>query len=194
MSAATDNILKILGVRLPGAMSSVTMAEMYSAVDDCCRRGYIWAETVSYPLVVGQLAYNVRPADSDIVSLISVTHPDFNTRMFNFDGASLITPVGPTPVQAQKPMAVQMVLAPVPSLDMSRPDTWIPDDLYVTHHEMILDATMARMTAHKSKPYTDATLAAFHGRKARNAMAAAYNARDKQKVFAASTWRYPFFA
>jgi hypothetical protein len=92
----------------------------------------------------------------------------------------------------QKPMKVILALTVAKDALASEPGDWdLPDWMFDTFFDNWLDGTLSRLFMMKAKPWSDQTLAMYHGRRFRNAMAFRRQEANRGYAYNQPNWRFP---
>jgi hypothetical protein len=191
----SDRLVNELTATLPGSGEAMLKQMIWNVADEACRQGHIWRETIPVTLTAGDLVYTPAPAGTEIIHVFSVAHELIDVRanevMFEFGTLTLSTE--PTVAEAALPM--YLVAALTPAIDAGADvENLIPQDMWSKHHHMLYSGVMARMLAQPAKPYSNASLAAFHLRKFRGELAEARHEVKTGGVPGAQMWRFPKWA
>lgn len=191
--ALTDRLMDDLRGSLPGATDAAIVRELWNTINEACRTGWVWRETYGVTLIEGQSQYDIVPADTDVVQVLSVSHPtlDVSGAVAEFGKLYLTTP--PAAADVGVPLALVLVLAPALSAGPD-PEALIPQDMWSTFHQMWLHGVMGRMMAQPAKPYTNPGLALFHRRSFVRDMTQAKLQIRTGSVPAAQLWQFPRWA
>jgi hypothetical protein len=190
-----DRLLNSLRMQLAGATDSAIQLELWNTVDDFCRMGWAWRETLEIELTEGVVQYTIPAINAEGVAVLNVAHPTFDigSPIFEYGKLTLTTAptaadIGDTPV-----MFVTMALAPQ-NRDVTDMEALIPFDMWIEHYQAFLKGTLARMMAQASKPYSNANLARFHLRDYNGYRAEAKRKAETGGDRLAQRWRFPRFA
>lgn len=190
-----DAIIDNLRVDLPGSKDSAMKLALRNVVIEACRVGYIWSDSLPYEIDPLAPYYELPTPGCDIVEVLGFYHQHINTNGAVIDGRRLLLPRQTSTWNVEdEPLVIKMILAPLPTVDLDAPEAWIPDDLWTTHHQMLLDGVRATMMLQPGKPYSNAALAQYHGKRFRAALATSYDAVKRKKVYDSRGWRFPRFA
>lgn len=191
--ALTDRLMDNLRVKLPGAIDPSIKNELWNTVNDACRNGHLWRETVDVPLVEGDNTYYPTPDGAEILHIFQISHPTLDVSNAVFDLGILVLTTLPRAADLEYPAFLNAALAP--SLDAGAdPENLIPADMWSEHFQLWLDGTLARMMAQPAKPYSNPALAAFHLRAYNGALAQARHKVRTGGIPGAQMWRYPRWA
>jgi hypothetical protein len=96
---------------------------------------------------------------------------------------------------AKEPAVVMAVLVPEITVDIGKPEEWIPSDLWGSLHQMLLHGTLCKLMLKPGKPYSNTQLAQFNGQKHRRFLMQAKNETKAAGIVPARpAWRFPRFA
>jgi hypothetical protein len=192
--ALQDRLFQQLRVSLPGAVDEVITEELWEVLNDICRDGLVWRETLDVTLVAGDIDYSVGVDGAEIVKVFSVHHEtmDINNVIYEFGTVVFVEGV-PTATDALTPMKLVVALVPAltPGVDV---EAWIPSDLWTLLHQALLAGVKARMMAHPAKPYSNPQMAVFHLREYRGLKAVEKRRAEVGNRQGAQTWVFPPFA
>lgn len=181
-------------MNLPGATVGGIQDEMHETIQDLCRRFYIHDMVIEVPLAISQVVYEVTPEGKDVVRLLDVTHGQLDTRRANYDMRTRELALADLPEASHTVFPLYLTLAVAPTRDPLQPiETWLDDERWRLHFEVIKTGTLARMYGHPAKTYSDAARAMTFSRsyyaKAQHAkrVAATNNQPEMQD------WRFPRF-
>lgn len=192
--------------RTPGAVRKVVSRELVLAAREFFERSSAWRVVIGpKDLRSVKKRYSLSPYDaySDVVQV-------FGVEMEGCPLGRLVRqpPLGrsadrPTSFWLETPDTVR--LWPTPTVSVDEALTFyvaLTPKLTVSHlprvaqthfYEALFDGVLGRMYAHPSKPYTDPTLAQYHLKRFRNAIAA-YAGQAKQGFIpGAAAWTFPRF-
>lgn len=190
----TDRLLGNLRVHLPGAQDSWIQLELFNAVDEFCRTALPWLDTLSIPLVEGQVTYHITPPQTEILQVISHAHPSVNLTQTTYSlGTMVLTDVPDAEDVAKGPLLVVVSLTPAydPGSDVEH---WIPSDMWGTWYELLFEGTLGKMMMQAAKPYSNPTGAIYHTKRFRALLGMARQIVAAQSQYDGQPWRYPFFA
>jgi hypothetical protein len=192
--ALHDRLMQNLMAKLPGATEALLHAELFNTIDEACREGWLWRETISVPLVEGNDTYTLAPAGTEVVYVFSIAPEEDTVGGVLYEYGKLT--VVDLPTAEEEGMKVYAVVALTPShdVDTENVEGWIPGDMWSEHYQMFMSGVMHRMTAQPAKPYTNPQLAVFYGRKFRSDLAYARRKVDTGGVPGAQRWRFPRWA
>jgi hypothetical protein len=191
--AITDRLINAARVQLPGATDPAIAAELYATVDEACREGFIWRETINVPFVAGQATYDITPADTAIVQVLAVSHPTISMSNVTSEFGSVTLPFEVTGAHAaDQPFSVVAVLTP--SLDATDIESFLPQDMWTTHHRLLFSGVISRMMLQPAKPFSNPQLAVGHRRMFLQLLADARRNAKTDRTPGAQLWRFPRFA
>jgi hypothetical protein len=191
--ALTDRLINAARVQLPGALDTSFAAELYAVVDEACRDGFIWRETVTVPFVAGQTTYEIMPAGTEIVHVFSVSHATLSMWNVTTEFGTVTLPFTPTAAHASgDPFFV--VVALTPALGSTDIEAFLPQDMWSEHHRMLLSGLLSRMMLQPAKPYTNPQLGVGHRAAFRQLLVEARHKARTGGIAGAQLWRFPKFA
>lgn len=190
--ALTDRLMDDLRMSLPGAVDAAIQRALWSVINTACRDGWVWRETTGVAITTTSLQYDVTPAGTDVVQVISVTHPTMNVSDAVVEFGKLFLTILPTVAEAADPVLIALVLAP--ALDAVDPEGLIPSDMWSTYYDLWKNGVMGAMMAQPAKPYTNPTLAAFYARSFKRDLGQARLRVRTGGVSGAQMWRFPRWA
>lgn len=192
--ALTDRLMDNLRVKLPGAIDPLIKTELWNTLNDACREGHLWRETIDVPLVEGEVAYEVAPAGAEVVHVYGVSHATLDVTGTVYDNGMVVLR-NRTPLFSDTTTPLFVDAALTPSLDAGADiENLIPADMWSTHHNMLVDGVIGRMMGQVAKPYSNPALAAYHLRSYRSQMVEARRRIKTGGIPGAQTWRYPRWA
>src|SRR5215210_6887214 len=126
MAHTTRLLVEVRNVA-PGALDGTIKDALWSTINEACRLGWIWRDTIDVTLINGVTDYSLAPptspSNADIVHVADVAHPTLYVTGPTYDPetSTLTIPTAPTAAHTGTPMEVALVLAPlhlgVPTLD-----------------------------------------------------------------------------
>lgn len=191
--ALTDRLMDDARVALPGATDAGIQRELWNVVNEACRDGWLWRETVSVPVVEGQLQYDLAPTGSEVIFVLNAGHETLDLTEAYVEFGKLYLTTLPTAADAAGFLIVTLVLAPAVDAP-NNPEGLIPEDMWRMFHQLWLHGLLSRMMAHPAKPYSNATLAVFHRRSFTRDLAEARLQVRTGGVPGVQTWRFPAWA
>lgn len=202
MSVALTNWLKDLLPHTPGIVRAVAKREVIKAAREFFRDSTAWREVVqSAYFADGAYALTAVPqnADAEVLRVLSVEangtpltlkserptgeRQDGTPTNWYPTGPDTFE-VWPTPDQYDDEILVRVVLIPTDTA------TTLPDIASRSYFDGILDGALGRVYGHPAKPYSNPTLAEYHLRRFRNAIAKA-KGEVQQGGAAGQNWVYP---
>lgn len=194
--ALSDRLMNELRATLSGSSDAMLGAMLWNVINDACRDGHIWRETVPVDLVANQNSYVVAPAGTEVLHVFSLGHAtiDFNANTALYEFGILTLTMSPTVADvAAGPIYVVTALAPaLTALNQSPGDieALIPQDMWSEHHALFYAGVMGKMMAQPAKPYSSPQLAAFHTRTFSGKLADAKHKAATGGVPGAQMWRH----
>ncbi len=179
-------------VKTPGSTVNAIRMEVWNMLDDFCREGLAWRETISVPLTAGVSEYVITPAGTEIVRVYSVDHASLDLTGVLYDFGTLVFKTAPTASDAGAPAYVVAALAPAITQGADI-ENLVPSDMWSKHHRTFLKGTLGLMMSQAAKPYSNPQLAAFHWRGYLSDRAVARRGADTNDIPGAQIWAYPRF-
>lgn len=191
--SAVNQLLDNLRIGLPGALDGTIRLELFNTVDELCRTAKVYRTEYPVTLLEGVTTYDISVAGKIIVTLYAVAHDrlDLSGAFHDQIDGQIVIPDVPTAQDVVDPLLLDVALAPAPGID--DPAAWMPKTLYERYYQALLHGTLARMMSQTAKPYSDRTMATYHGRRFRNLMALARHDAVEGGAPAAQPWRFPKF-
>jgi hypothetical protein len=194
MANESKRIRDNLRINLPGALDGVLQLELFNTVDEFCRGSMAWTETLSIPLIAGQVTYLPTPANQVILTVYVGTHPTADLSGMIYDQEQFILTLITLPTAADVAagnLLLDVALAPTADTPV---DSLLPGRLWTRFHQSIFHGCMGRMMSQKAKPYSDPTLGTYHLRRFHNFMALARANSDAGAVPDGQAWSFPKWA
>lgn len=191
----TDRLMSSIRADLPGAKDAVILQALFEVVDEACRHAHVWVEPVLVALTPGRQVFEVEVPGADIVRVAAIGHPTLGG-CAQYGGNGRVYVTGEIDDEAaQEPLSVMSSLTPKITVDMGKPEEWIPADLWGPLHQMLMHGVLSKLMLKPGKPYSNTQLAQFHGQKHRRfLMQAKIDTRAAGITPATPTWRFPRFA
>jgi len=179
-------ILNTCRVHLAGALDASIKYEIFNVLDDYCRDARIWREDVDIAVTTGDQIYTVTPTAGVIAGLMWIENSDETAVAGTM---SVPGTLDLTNDPATDTYTVTVALAPIAIDADSFPvvESWI----WPKHYQGIIDGVLSKMMAQPSKPFSNERLAIFHGRRFRNAVAAARTEALHSNTYNGTNWRFP---
>jgi hypothetical protein len=189
--AHTDRIMQAARTHLPGAVDAAIELELYNAVDEMCREGRLWRETVSIPFVEDQDTYGVAPDDgAEAIEVYSVSHDGYDLSGALYERGAITLPFLPSASHvADNPFFV--VAAFAPSYDATNTEGLIPVDMWTRYRDIIVAGLVSRMMFQPGKPYSNPQLAMLHRRDFTSKLAVARHQMRTNEVPGQQLWQFP---
>lgn len=191
--ALHDRLMDNLRTSLPGAVDLAIQSELWNVIDEACRDGWIWRESFPVTLVADTASYSIVPTGTDVVQVLSVAHDTLDVSDAVVEFGNLYLTTVPTAADVALPLIAVLVLTPALSTGADV-EGLIPADMWTTFHQLWLSGTLARMMAQPAKPYSNVSLALFHGRRFKRDLALARQKIRTGSVPGAQLWRFPRWA
>ena len=191
--ALTDRLINDARTQLPGAIDAALAAELYKVVDEACRDGWIWRETITVPFVEGVSTYEIAPSDTEIVHVFSISHPTYGMYGVTAEFGNVTLPFEVTFAhEVDDPFHV--VAALTPTLAATDIESYLPRDMWSEHHRLLLSGLLSRMMLQPAKPYSNPQLGMGHRGVFRQLLVEARHKARTGGVVGAQLWRFPKFA
>ena len=184
---APDRLRQTLIARLPGLLLPIADLEINNTLQEFILMTRAWREEMLLDLKANEVFYDLTTDQfSDLAYVLSVNIHDTEAATDRPDQSS----GRPTTWSMQTLGTIE--ITPVPTRDIKdglrvwvslrakETTKQIPDLIHNYYFEALLDGTLSRLLATPAKPYTDTTLATYHGRRFRDAMARAKTESDRQ--------------
>ncbi len=190
--ALSDRLLNEVQFKCPGSTVNAIRLEIWNMLDDFCREGLAWRETIQVPVVAGQLTYSITPAGTEIVRAYSIDHDSMDLSAALYEFGTLTLHNVPTASDALSPMYVVVALAPAMTQG-SDIENLVPTDMWSKFHRTFVKGTLGLMMAQAAKPYSNPQLAAFYWRGYLSDRDVARRGADTNEVPGAQLWSFPRF-
>lgn len=181
-----------LQVKLPGVTPNAIRLELWNMLDDFCREGLAWRETITVPLTAGVTDYVITPVGADIVRVYNVDHASLDLTRTIYEFGTLRFGSTPTASDASVPAYVVAALAPAITQGADV-ENLVPGDMWSKFHRVFLKGTLGLMMAQPAKPYSNPQLGAFYWRGYLSDRAVARRAADTNEIPGAQIWAFPRF-
>jgi hypothetical protein len=188
----TPDLMRLMDnarVRLPGAVDTAIKLELFAVLNDFFQSTNIWREEI--PLVVAPPTkdYEVTPFSVSTINRLMWVYDDKGFPV------SAIMPVPGSLKLTYEPDASKTITVTV-ALTVTDPVTRedfpeFPDWILNKYNTCILDGVLARMMSQAAKPYSNAQLAAYHGREYKGACSFAKVETERNNVYRNQSWRFP---
>jgi hypothetical protein len=162
-------LVDTLRVRLPNVKDPVLELEIFNVIDEFCREGFIYTDTVEITLVAGTAVYDLTQAGKTIINISNWSHATLDLTDAVFDDDTEIVSLSTVPdlVDATTPLFVEMDFVPLNSVATA---DLLPEKYWTQYYQGILDGVLGRMMSHLGKPYSNERMATYHGRRFRKAI------------------------
>jgi hypothetical protein len=192
--ALQDRLLTSLRVSLTGATDALLSAKLWEVVNEACRDGWIWRETITIPLTDGIQVYDdLHPAGAEIVAALSIDHETLDLTGSVYEWGILTLGVEPTAGDAATDLYMVAVLTP--DLESGEdPESLLPVDMWSTHYELLRRGVLAAMMAEPAKPWTNGQLATFYERSFRSRLMEARHHVETGGIRGGQLWAFPRWA
>src|SRR5215218_4367129 len=102
--ALSDRLMNDLQVKLPGATANAIQREIWNMLDDFCREGLAWRESIDVALTAGVSEYAITPAGTDIVRVYNVDHASLDLTGTLYEFGTLVLSTTPSATDALSPL------------------------------------------------------------------------------------------
>ena len=184
-------------IRLPGAIDTAILIEIFSVMKDFFIESNVWREAVPFQVQEALLpasedpesySYQITPAVGAFVRLLAVVDEAGRpiTATMPEPGRIVLaaSPPGPREYVAH---LVLTVSDPTTQEDFPQFPLWVLNRYY----NDILNGVLGQMMSQIAKPYSSPTMALGHLRTYRRGVGRARVDARKQNVYAAQPWRFP---
>jgi hypothetical protein len=176
-------------VRLPGAVDTAIKLELFAVFNDFFQNTNIWREEVPVVVAPPVTDYEVTPFSVSTINRLMWVYDDKGFPV------SAIMPVPGSLKLAYEPDATKTITVTV-ALTVTDPVTRedfpeFPDWVLNKYNTCILDGLLARMMSQAAKPYSNAQLAAFHGKEYMQGCSFAKVETQRNNVYRSQSWRFP---
>lgn len=190
-----SRIMNAARVRLTGAVDDAIKLELFNAADEFCRETDIWQERIPFVTVppTPDVVYDLVPTEGTILRLLDLNRDDGSRITWP---ATMRIPgelVLPTQWEAGTNLVATVSLAPIDPTEAGTEFPIIGDWIWSRHFTALVDGLITKMAMVADKPYTDANLALYHGRRFRNAIGVARADNIKANMADGQAWRFPDF-
>lgn len=182
-------------MHLTGAVDDAMKVELFNAVDEFCRQTNAWHETIQVQIVAGtNLVYDIVPTYGTILRLMQV-YP-YGSRVPNTQAHMRV----PGELHFWHDMTIGDIydvvvsLAPIDPTEAGTAFPVIDDWVWERFFDAFIDGLIMKMASQPDKPYTNAQLVQYHGRRFRNAISTARADLEKHNMADGQAWQFPFFA
>ena len=195
---APDRLRQTLLARLPGLLLDVADLEINNTVQEFILMTRAWREEIVQDLKLNEVLYDLTTDQfSDLAYVLSVrSHdtegdPDLPDKSSGRGLRWTMRNVGTIELGSAPTRDIKDGLRVWVSLRAKETTKQIPDLIHNYYFEALLDGTLSRLYATPAKPYTDTTLATYHGRRFRDGMARAKTEVDRQFGVRQPQWAFP---
>lgn len=185
-----NRVLSTIQMRAPGAIDPVIKHELYSVMDEFLEGSNIWQIEHVEPTVAGQLEYPLTLVEQAAVArLMRVVNSDDIPITATLQGnpSTLLLRTAPDTVYNMTVVLALTVTEPEDGDGYPEVPDWIVDKYW----RGIADGALARLMSQPAKPYTNTTLAAYHGQRFRQAIAKAKYEANNENLYNGQRWRFP---
>jgi hypothetical protein len=192
--ALHDRLFASLRNDLPGVTDALLTSKIWEVINEMCREGWVWKETIEVTLVNGDPIYSIAPTDTEVLYLYSISHETLDVNEAVFELGTLTLATAPTPADVAAGF-LYAVVALAPTLGTGTDvEALIPQDMWSEHFETMRRGMLASMLALPAKPWTNPQLAAFYHRDFRSRLGQAKHKVQTAGVPGAQLWRFPKWA
>ncbi len=196
----TPNLSRLIDnatYRVPGALSSALLPELFAVLDEFFQTTNIWREDATFtanPTTSTFLedpaayTYDVTATSGQIVRLVAVVN----------EGGVPVVAGMPIPgcVILRNPPASSETYTATVVLSVTDPVTSegypvCPDWIYQKYMNGLLDGLLGRMMSQTGKPYSSPQIAMVHLKRFQSAMSRARVETTRQNVYGAQNWSFP---
>ena len=189
MSTDTDRLMANLMIRLPGAVLAAIQFEYFSVVNEFLQDTNLWKQDITFAVDPTDLSYSITPTSGVINRLMYVLDSNGVQRDATMSvPGTIVLPTYPATADTWTATVATTITDPVsdPTLAGAYPD-WILNK----YNTDLQDGVLGRMMSQKGKPYSDSTLAVFHMRSYKGAIAQARAEGERANLYGAQRWRFP---
>jgi hypothetical protein len=190
--ANSDRLVNELQIKLVGSTLNMIRLEVWNMLDDFCREGLAWRETISVTPVVDQLDYVITPAGTEIVRVYSVDHDTLDLTGVVYEFGTLSLQTAPTADDIAQPLYVATSLAPAITQGADI-ENMVPVDMWSKFHRTFVKGVLGLAMAQPAKPYSNPQLAAFYWRGYLSDRAVARREAETGGYRGAQLWSFPRF-
>lgn len=173
-----DNIMAVL----PGVQLSAIKMQLWNTIEEFSLRSTVLRDTVNWIIAAGSDRVDLNPYDENLLVCWVLGQQG----LFRWTVLSPGTLVDLTGETAQTRTGTALVALKPASFAVTLPDT-----LWSTWFEVILDGTLARLYGQPARPYSSIQLASYHLGRYRGGVNRARHTAQRASM---PTWRFPYFA
>lgn len=192
--SATDYLNRIVrdaSIRLPGVLDDVLKRELFAVFDDFFRWSWLWTETVTGTILADRYTAELEAQDYNAITLGVASVLDADGVPVRATMPEIGTLRVETPFTANTRLTVKLVLTVAEPVNATTGYPVVPDWIVGRYWQAFLDGLLSRVLLHPAKPYTNAGLAEFHGRKFLSAKNQARVAGHHENLQGGQNWTYP---
>jgi hypothetical protein len=190
--ALSDRLVNEVQFKCPGSTLNAIRMEVWNMLDDFCREGLAWRETITVPLTAGDPSYTIAVTGAEIVRAYSVDHATMDLTGAVYEFGTLQLEKSPTVTEAATPVYIVVALSPAIAQGADI-ENLVPTDMWTKFHRTFVKGTLGLMMAQAAKPYSNPQLAAFHWRGYLSDRDVARRGADTDDIPGAQLWRFPRF-
>lgn len=190
--AGTDitRLMNNLRISLPGAVDDAIKIEIYNALNQFFQDSNIWREDIPLPVTAGEKEYELLPTGPvNIVRVMSI----WDGNLLPVAGALDLTTQNLVLATAPGTDGIYTVQVALTVNDPTDREGYpvFPDWILNLYMNDMIGGVLGRMMAQPAKPYSNASLAAYHTRAFAAAIATARIEANRRYVYGAQRWRFP---
>lgn len=191
--ASITRILNVVRPRAPGAIDDEIRQELFEVFDEWCQNTSVWQERIPFEVEPNVLEYTLVPTGVvNIVRLMWVvdTIPRPVRAVMHTPGCITLTHEvtnAPDLPQIFTGCLALTVADPVNSANYPM----FPAHILNRYRAAFIDGILGRLMSQVGKPYSSSTMAVYHSRRFRNAMAMCRADVIKANVYGGQNWHYP---
>ena len=185
-----EQLLTQAASKLTGASNGAIKNEFYDVLTEFLNDSSAWTETVQFPVLGDNttVAYTLQVSEGQIVRLVGVVDSNGTPQpalMFDIGTVTLKYPANTA--QTFAATFVKNIYLP-----LTREDIPIgPDWLLPIWHVGLLDGILGKMFNTPGRAYTSATLALYHLKRFRDAIARARVSKLRASTVGSQAWTFP---
>jgi hypothetical protein len=185
-----DHIMAEARVRMPGAVDNALKVELFSVIDDFMKETHVWQETIPVGVLTTQNTYDLDSNEwvAVIHELLYVVNKDnipLNASMA--EAGTLFLYNYP---QEDQTYNVRVALTVANQLDADGYPQ-VPQWIVTRYREYFSHGLICKMAMQPAKPYTNETLAKFHGMMFNKGKTIGYADGKQQNTYNTQAWRFP---
>lgn len=177
-------------MRLVGAIDAVMIHELFAVLDEFFQDSNIWQEEVVVTTTADEQDYEIiiATASATVTRLMAAIHNDGKIKADMRNELGVLHLQDPWNAGSEITVCVALtVLEPTDADDLPVVPEWI----LTKYWRGILDGLLARMESQPSKPYTNTTLATYHGRSFKRTVSRARAEANSAHLYGGQRWQFP---